>query len=292
MQKKQKLYRRVGIVGLGLIGGSIGLDLMSLGVSVKGLVRNPQNVYRAKERGLAEVVSTDLEILRDCDVIILALPINELIHPSSDLINALPSNAVITDVASVKAPILEKWNSLHPKFVGSHPMAGTALSGIESGQLALFNDRPWVVTPELNTDLNALKVVKEIAFDLGCKLIETDPRKHDETVSLISHLPVFISAALIRTLGECKDPSILQLSKELASTGFEDTSRVGGGNPQLGASMAENNTSAVLKALSSYRWSLEQLEGAILNENWPQLFKELQKTQYIRNDLMNDNNAV
>ena len=290
MNKSQELPSPIGIVGLGLIGGSLGLDLQSIGIAVHGLVHRSETVKIAQERGLAQVVSTDPEVLKECEVVFLALPLDQLIDPSPALIQALPQDAVITDVGSVKAPVLKVWTELHPRFVGSHPMAGTAFSGVKAGKIGLFQDRPWVLTPNPNTDINALDTINKIALSLGSKVIYTDAERHDQSVALISHLPVLISAALLRTLGDQRDPNISNLCKNLASSGFEDTTRVGGGNPDLGTSMASNNTAAILKALSSYRWNLEQIEGAILSGNWNQLHKELEYTKSIRKDCFQDNN--
>ena len=138
----------VGIVGLGLIGGSLGLDLRALGWSVQGLVHRTATAERALERGLVDAVSTDPLCLSACDLVILALPIPALLAPDSTLLKALPRSAVVTDVGSVKQPVLEVWRSLHPRFVPSHPMAGTASAGVEAGQVGLFRGRPWIATPE------------------------------------------------------------------------------------------------------------------------------------------------
>ena len=284
MKNSHKLPTSIGIVGLGLIGGSLALDFQSLGIRVHGLVHRSQTAQRAIDRGLAEVISTDYSVLSDCEVVFIALPIEKLINPSLELINALPKNAVITDVGSVKGPILKVWRELHPLFVASHPMAGTASSGVDSGHQGLFNNKPWVLTPDEKTDSHSLDVIKNLVFNLGSKLIITEAERHDEVVSLISHLPVLVSAALLRTLGEQRDPNIIKLSKELASTGFKDTTRVGGGNPELGTSMSANNTQAILRALSFYRWNLEKLEEVVLSGNWNQLYEELNYSKSIRLD--------
>ena len=124
--------------------------------------------------------------------------------------------------------------------------------------------------------------MRSLAGALGAHWICADPSSHDQAVALISHLPVMVSAALLRAVGEERDPRVLDLARQLASSGFADTTRVGGGNPALGTAMASRNTSAVLKALASYRWSLEQLEEAILNGHWAQLEQELEKTRALR----------
>ena len=274
----------VGIVGLGLIGGSLGLDLRALGWSVQGLVHRTATAERALERGLVDAVSTDPARLSSCDLVILSLPIPALLAPESTLLEAIPGSAVVTDVGSVKQPVLEVWRSLHPRFVASHPMAGTASAGVEAGQAGLFRGRPWIATPEAGTDPAALDVVRSLAQCLGSRWHTASAEQHDQAVALISHMPVLVSAALLRTAGDERDPEIRQLAQSLASSGFSDSTRIGGGNPDLGVAMASSNSAAVLKALAAYRWSLEQLEDAVLRNNWQQLHRELQRTQSLRPD--------
>ena len=274
----------VGIVGLGLIGGSLGLDLRSLGWSVQGLVHRTATAERALERGLVDAVSTDPACLSSCDLVVLSLPIPALLAPESTLLEAIPESAVVTDVGSVKQPVLEVWRSLHPRFVASHPMAGTASAGVEAGQAGLFRGRPWIATPEAGTDPTAVEVVRTLAHDLGSQWHTASAEQHDQAVALISHMPVLVSAALLRTAGDERDPEIRQLAQSLASSGFADSTRIGGGNPDLGVAMASSNSAAVLKALAAYRWSLEQLEDAVLRNNWQQLHRELQRTQSLRPD--------
>ena len=278
--------KRIGIVGLGLIGGSLGLDLQKLGHEVYGIANRKENAVRAKERGLAQFISTSPNLLSNCSIIILALPLPQLLNPKSDLITALPINAVITDVGSVKKPVLDRWRELHPRFVASHPMAGTIENGVEAGQPQLFKSKPWIATPEAKTDMTALKEVKALATSLGSKWISTDAETHDEAVALISHLPVFISAALIKAVSHNRTHELLDLTKAIASSGFKDTSRVGGGNPALGVAMATNNTYAVLDALKAYRSTIEELEKIIRAKQWKELEQELQDTQKNRSDFL------
>jgi arogenate dehydrogenase (NADP+) len=274
--------KRVGIVGLGLIGGSLGLDLQADGWDVQGLVHRSVTAQRAKERGLVSDVSTDPACLTGCDLVILALPIPLLLHPEPSLLEALPAEAVITDVGSVKQPVLNAWRDRHPRFVASHPMAGTALAGVEAGIKGLFRGRPWIATPEPKTDPSALAMVQSLALSLGSHWLTAAAAQHDQAVALISHMPVLVSAALLRAVGDERDPEIRRLALVLASSGFADTTRVGGGNPDLGVAMASSNREALLRSLAAYRWSLEQLEDAVLQESWPQLQIELKRTQALR----------
>ena len=279
MEHKSKPAENIGIVGLGLIGGSLGLDLQNLGYKVYGITHREKTAKQAKERKLAQIVSTDPSVLKDCSIIYIALPLEQLLNPSSALINAIPRHAIVTDVGSVKVPILNTWNKLHPRFVASHPMTGTEESGVYAGKHNLFKNKPWVVTPNKETDPKALKKIHQIALSLGCKWISSEAEIHDAAVGLISHLPVLISAALLNTLITDIHPSLYSLAKEIASSGFADTSRVGGGNPELGVSMAKFNRKNIMKNLLLYRHSLDLFEKYLLEENWNELEKILVSSQ-------------
>ncbi|KGG14669.1 MULTISPECIES: prephenate/arogenate dehydrogenase [unclassified Prochlorococcus] len=280
-----KLHR-VGIVGLGLIGGSIGLDLQQMGYEVCGLVHRKTTEKRAKERGLAQVISTEVNVIENCSIIILALPLSQLVNPEQSLVDALPRNAVVTDVGSVKKPIIDIWEKLHPNFVASHPMTGTIETGVEAGKNKLFNGRTWITTPTNRTQLEALETIKQVATDLGSQWVTTDPETHDQAVALISHLPVFVSAALLQTAGKEEINKSITLAKRIASSGFKDTTRVGGGNPDLGMGMAMHNKSALLNAMKSYRSSFDKLEAIIRKDEWGKLKEELLETQESRPDFL------
>ena len=286
MELKSQTSENIGIVGLGLIGGSLGLDLQKLGYTVYGITHKEKTARKARERKLAQIVSTDPSSLQDCSIIYIALPLEQLINPSSRLINAIPKNAVVTDVGSVKVPILNTWKKLHPRFVASHPMTGTEESGVNAGKHNLFKNKPWVATPDKNTDLRALEKIHQISLSLGCKWISTDAQIHDEAVSLISHLPVLISAALLNTVNTNINTHLYSLAKGIASSGFSDTSRVGGGNPELGVSMAKFNKKNLIKNLSSYKNSLELFEKYLLEENWNEIEKILVNSQLERQNFI------
>jgi len=273
-------FQPVGIVGLGLIGGSLGLDLQQRGIEVRGLVHRPATVERARQRGLATQVGCDPALLAPCGMVVLALPLDGLLDPDAALLAALPPQAVITDVGSVKAPVLARWRCQHPRFVASHPMAGNAESGVEAGLAGLFRHRPWVATPEAGTDLQALAAVRELAVLVGARWFTCSAAEHDQAVALISHLPVLVGAALLRSADSGVAPS--QLTRQLASSGFADTTRVGGGNPLLGTLMARCNREAVLAALSTYRQRLEALEGWVRHGDWAALLAELEACHQLR----------
>ena len=277
MTKPHNTKKTIGIVGLGLIGGSLGLSLQKLGYFTYGIANNSKNSKRAAERGLANIVSEDFQILNKCQIIILALPIKSLLEPDERLLKSLPKESIVTDVGSVKKIICEKWQNYHPNFVGSHPMAGTNQSGVESGINNLFLNKPWVCTPTQKTNTKALEQIKNIARDLQCKWICTDASSHDKAVALISHLPILVSAALLKTLSLKENSSINELALMLASTGFLSTSRVGGGNPELGLSIIQNNTSSLIDCLDNYNYSLKNIKELIRTKSWDVLLDELKE---------------
>jgi arogenate dehydrogenase (NADP+) len=276
--------RPVGIVGLGLIGGSLGLDLQQLGVEVRALVHRPATAERARQRALATEVSIDPAVLAPCGLVVLALPLDRLLAPAANLVAALPPQAVITDVGSVKVPVLACWQPLHPRFVGSHPMAGTAQAGVEAGQLGLFRDRPWVATPDPSTDPEALAAVQGLAQAVGARWLTCAAAAHDQAVALISHLPVLVGAALLQAAaGPGGDPDLV---RRLASSGFADTTRVGGGNPELGTLMARCNQPALLAALGQYRQALDALEARVQASDWAGLQEALLACQDLRPEFL------
>ena len=277
----------VGIVGLGLIGGSIALDLRRQGHQVCGLVHRSATAERALQRGLVDRVSTDPAVLHDCALVLLALPLERLLDPDPDLVAAIPAAAVVTDVGSVKQPVLECWQRLHPRFVASHPMAGTAEAGVEAGLEGLFVDRPWVATPTAQTDPEALAQVRGLALALGAHWLSCDAAAHDRAVALISHLPVLVSAALLQTadrgaLAASPQAEMPALVRTLASSGFADTTRVGGGNPALGTQMARTNQQALLQALGVYQQQLALLEQQVRQGQWSVLEAALADCQQLR----------
>ena len=182
-------------------------------------------------------------------------------------------------MGSVKGPVLDRWGQW-PRFVASHPMAGTAQAGVEAGLTGLFAGRPWVATPTDATDPEALAVVRGLAEAVDARWLECPAADHDQAVALISHLPVLLGAALIEAAGQAP------LARALASSGFADTSRVGGGNPELGSLMARYNREALLAALARYRTSLDGLEQQVRAGDWPRLEQRLSQAQALRPEFL------
>lgn len=272
----------IGIVGLGLIGGSIGLDLRSRGFNVFGVSSRQQTCDRAQARGVVNEASIHLSLMAAADVVFICTPLGSIEPIVRDLVPYLSPHTIVTDVGSVKTPIVQAVSSLWPNFVGGHPMAGTAESGIEAAVPDLFVGRPYVLTPQAQTPAAAVDRVEEIARLLGASVYRCSPLDHDRAVAWISHLPLMASATLVAACDREGDRDIVNLAQHLASSGFRDTSRVGGGNPELGVMVAKYNREELLRSLSLYRDSLDEFISDIKAENWQALEHKLKQTQQAR----------
>ncbi len=272
----------IGIVGLGLIGGSLGLDLKKQGHHVLGISRRDSTTQRAISLGAVSQASVNMSLLSEAEVVFICTPLDFIIPTLEQLIAHLPSSCVITDVGSVKTPIVKGISPVWENFVGGHPMAGSTDSGIEAARSDLFNDKPYVLTPINTTPTEAIAVIENLISQLGVNIHYCSPEEHDKAVSLISHLPVMASASLIAACDRETDSQVQTLAQKFASSGFRDTSRVGGGNPELGVMMAKYNREALLMSLQKYRENLDELVGLIEREDWVSLKQILYSTQEAR----------
>lgn len=270
---------KIGIVGLGLIGGSLAYDFRALGYTVLGVSRQPQTCVDAVKLGAVDAASADLASLAPVDVVFICTPVSVIDAIATRLIPHLSSQAILTDVGSVKGSVVKVLTPLWPRFLGGHPMAGSEETGIHAAQSQLFASNPYILTPTAETPPDVIETMTALVDKLGCNLYKCSPTVHDRAVAWISHLPKMTSAALITACLSEADPEIVKLAQSFASSGFRDTSRVGGGNPELGCMMAQYNREELLRSLHQYRQSLDQLTDIIERSDWSSLKALLQQTQ-------------
>ena len=270
---------RIGIVGLGLIGGSLAMDLRQQGHELLGVSRRPETAQQAVTQGIVDRAGTEMALLSSAEVVFLCTPLGAVEAALDQLLPQLSAATILTDVGSVKAPVVAQIAPRWPNFVGGHPMAGKAESGLEAAEAELFVDRAYVLTPVESTPPAALATVAALAQSLRSLLYFCDPVAHDHAVAWISHLPVMLSASLIAACLAEPDAAVVELAQSFASTGFRDTSRVGGGNPELGMMMARYNQVALLQSLSAYRDQLDQMIQTIQQQDWAGLEQKLAQTQ-------------
>ena len=261
---------KIGIVGLGLIGGSLGIDLRSQGHQVYGTSRKPETCQVALDKGIADYASNNLEILSETEVVVVCTPIDTIANTIKQIIPHISPETIITDVGSVKQPIVRECSLLWTNFIGGHPMAGTAESGINAALANLFAGAAYVFTPTAQSKPEHVEKLKAIALDLNAIPHICEAQIHDRAVSWISHLPVMVSASLIKACLQ-EESDTLKLAQILASSGFRDTSRVGGGNAELGVMMAKYNRQELLRSLYHYRNNLDEIIDLIEEEQWQNL---------------------
>lgn len=278
---------KIGIVGIGLIGASLGWDFRQLGHQVIGIARQQATCDLAEREGICDRASGDLASLKDTEIVFICTPIAAIVPTVELLVPHLQPETIVTDAGSVKAAIVDRATGLWSNFVGGHPMAGNSQSGIAAFEKGLFADRPYVLTPIPETSPVALERVDRLVRSLDCIIHYATPAQHDLAVAWISHLPMIVSASLIGACLDEADPQILDFAKKFASTGFRDTSRVGGGNPEMGMMMAEYNRDALLRSLYQYRDRLDSIIDSIESKEWTKIKDLLSHNQAVRPDFLN-----
>ena len=233
---------RIGVVGLGLIGGSICKNLLEgKKYDVVGISRSVHEFN----------VTKDYNNLKGCSVVFVCTPMNVTLDVLDKLEEYLDEKTIVTDVCSLKEFVSKK--SYKYKFIPSHPMAGTEHQGWGYAFPDLFEGATWAVTPKNDTDMKDFEVLKTVIEELGAKTILTTPKEHDRAVALISHAPMVIAQAL------CKNIENNQLAQTLASSGFRDTTRLAMSNVEMANDMVVMNRENIKDVVSMLNGNVEKM---------------------------------
>lgn len=241
----------IGIVSLGLIGGSILKSLYGKGHNLFAVTRNLETVKKAKQ--YTNNISTEFDILKNCDIVFVASPINQINNILDKLENYLNANCIVLDCASVKELVMKKHSY---KFIASHPMAGTERKGFDASFDNLFNGAVWVITPFEDTLDEDIKTAENIISLMGAKIIKTTAKEHDKVAALISHFPLLVSQALLYTIKDNK------LAKQLASSGFRDMTRLCLSNIDMALDMFNYNSNNIDIASKELFFALEFIKNS------------------------------
>ncbi len=257
---------RVAIVGLGLMGGSLGLALSQGAMcrEVVGVARRPETVREALAAGAAQRATTDLaEGVAGADAIVLATPVRTILRQIRQLA-ALPLGpCVVMDLGSTKGEIVSAMETLPPHVqpVGAHPMCGKETTGLAVAEPTLYHGAPWVLVPLPRTSPQALALARELAEAAGGRPLVLDAARHDRLVAAISHLPYALAVALVLAVAEtgAEDGTVW----ELAASGFRDTSRLAASDVTMMLDILLTNRAAVGDALRQASAQLGQLADLI-----------------------------
>jgi prephenate dehydrogenase len=285
-------FKQVAIVGVGLIGGSLGLVLKQQHIadSVVGIGRRLDNLKTAVALGAIDrYVSDPIEGIRGADLVVLATPVDTYERHLKEWAQYLQPDAIVTDVGSVKGALVEQVEALLPptvRFVGAHPIAGREKSGVAAGSADLFRGARCILTPTKRTDPNALQAVRELWEMAGSKVSEMDPFIHDQVLGAVSHLPHVAAFALINALTEVRE----QMSSELdplahSGGGLRDTTRIAASSPEMWRDIFLWNRENLASLIGLYERHLHHLKQLIESGDGPGIEKELERARQVREQM-------
>lgn len=263
---EKAMYRRIGIVGTGLIGGSLGLALREEGVAegVLGCDADPAMLEAALQGGaVSEAVEDAAQLAAACDLVFVAVPVRSIPDVLAEMAPHLGPGTTLSDVGSVKGPVVEAAHSLlppHSHFIGGHPLAGSEQKGVGFADPHLFRDAYYVLTPAPDCDADAYSRLHTLLASLGARVIAMDPLQHDRAVSVISHLPHVMAMALMNlALQRAEEYPLLRL----AAGGFRDMTRIAASDAGLWLDILMENREAVRESLQECVSAMQRIGGLL-----------------------------
>lgn len=260
-------FKRLAILGLGLMGGSLAVALRQRGLveQVTAWGRREASLQRGCELGYIDDYTLDLAAaVANADMVVIATPTIIAEDVLGQLQGLVLPEAVITDVASVKGNLLRRarqlWGTEPANLVLAHPIAGSEESGVEAARADLFEDHRVILTPTENTDSNALAVVAEMWRSVGAEVVEMDVERHDQVLAATSHLPHILAYSLVDLLaGQDEQQDIFRF----AAGGFRDFTRIASSDPKMWHDITMANSDALLQMIDLYSAQLQDLRAAI-----------------------------
>lgn len=277
------LFDQITIVGVGLIGGSVGLAVKARGVAgrVVGVDRDSLGLERAKARGAVDSFSTTLaEGVHGSELVVACTPVDRIAEVIREASGCCPPGTIFTDGGSTKGNIVAAMGGALPRgvvYVPAHPLAGAEKNGVDHARADLFDGRVTIITPTEHTTDEAVSRVATFWKALGCRLHVMPPAEHDATLATTSHLPHVVAAAL----AGMTPTEWLRLS----AGGFRDTTRIAGGNPDLWAAIFRANRAEVLAAVDRFTERLEQFRQLLEAGDGAGLVRWLTEAKQVRDAL-------
>lgn len=278
-------FDRVAIIGVGLIGGSLGMALCARGLAKEVIGAGPSaaDLRLACELGaIHQFTSSIVESVAGAEMVIISTPVNATIPVLQEIYPYLSRDTVVTDVGSTKAAIVRDAAKLLPPgtgFVGGHPMAGTEQAGVRAADPYLFENALYILTPTLETPPAAVDKVSQLAAGVGAKVIKMAPAQHDQAVAAVSHLPHLVAASLVNTVTQMDgSENILPL----AAGGFRDATRVAASNPVMWRDILLANRAQVLDMLRRFRAEINSYEEVLAAGEGAMIQEKLASARQVR----------
>jgi len=271
-------FRCVAIVGVGLIGGSLGMALRSRGFAMRviGIDRSEETLSRAVSLGAIDTGSPDLDRVAEADCVVFATPVGGLPGLLERASEFVQPGAILTDVGSVKRRIVSAGERLFgARFVGGHPMSGSEASGVDAARGDLFENAPWAITvarPATTVTDSAVQRIVSLVSALGARPVYLSPADHDCLVGLISHLPHVLSFAFARAVSV--DPRA-STAVEIAGGSYRDMIRVSRSSPELWADILHENRDVLADAISDLERILQSFRAALQSDDKAAVYQQL-----------------
>jgi cyclohexadieny/prephenate dehydrogenase len=287
----QPLFRRVALIGLGLIGSSVARGIRATGVAseIVATDRAPEVRARARTIRLADrIAETNAEAVEGADLVIACVPVGVCGDVAVSIAAHLKPGAIVSDVGSVKGAVVEAMQPHLPAgvhFVPAHPVAGTEDSGPDAGFAELFVNRWCVLTPPAGTDAAAVERLRQFWRALGANVETMEPEHHDRVLAITSHLPHLIAYTIVGTadeLGSVTESEVLKFS----AGGFRDFTRIAASDPTMWRDVFLTNKDAVLDMLGEFQEDLSKLTRAIRRGDGQALFDHFTRTRAIRRGIV------
>jgi len=260
-----RLFDKVAIIGVGLIGGSLGLAIKKkkLANEVVGISRHQQTIRQALKIRAIDKGSCDINLIKGADLIILAAPVKTIIKLAPKIARAISKSCIVTDVGSTKEEIVIALEKIFPNYVGTHPLAGSEKRSIFFARQDLFQGSLCIFTPTHRTSPAANSALMRLWKALGVRIEVLSPRKHDEALGMVSHLPHCLAFSLMNTVPvRCL---------KFSGRGLKDTTRIAASDTQLWTDIFLSNRKNLLEALRLFQSNLRQLESALKSKNLKKL---------------------
>ena len=293
----KQLFKKITIIGLGLIGGSIGLALKRAGSKAQliGVARSQKTLDVALERNLVERVEIDIvKSVEDADLVILATPLSSFKKIILKVSHNLKPGCIVTDTGSSKLKVIEELSNVIPmgvSFIPGHPIAGTELSGPEAGFAELFDDRWCVLTPTEDTNKDALNSIRLLWEEMGSKVEIMNPEHHDRVLAITSHIPHLIAYNIVGTANDLANVTNKEVVKYSAG-GFRDFTRIAASDPKMWRDIFLYNDEAVLEMLSFFSKDLMKLKKAIEEKDSDLLQTFFENTREVRKNIIDAGQEV
>ncbi|MFM6930856.1 MAG: prephenate/arogenate dehydrogenase family protein [Novosphingobium sp.] len=283
-------FERVAIIGLGLLGGSIGLAVQDYlpGVATTGYDADPATRERARELGLAGTISdTAADASRDADLVIFCVPVGAMGAAAAEVAGALRADALVSDVGSSKESVAKALADALPgaAIIPAHPVAGTEHSGPDAGFAALFRNRWCIITPPKGADRAKVEALSDFWTALGANVELMTAQHHDLVLAVTSHLPHLIAYTIVGTASDLEGVTQGEVIKYSAG-GFRDFTRIAASDPTMWRDVFLTNKDAVLEMLQRFSEDLTALQRAIRVGDGAQLFDHFTRTRAIRRSII------